>query len=793
MSSEFRLNTKWIGADVPRKEDQRLLTGGGRYVDDLPCPEALHGAFLRSPYAHARIESIDVSGALERGGGGAVAAFTAEDMGEACREFPQPVPNPALRPRNILPLARGFTRYVGEPVVFVLAGDRAAAEDALNGVRVSFEVLPATAHPVDALKAGAPLVHADLGDNRAARLEVRFGDAEKELARAPRRETLRLTLCRAGGEAMETRGMLAYHDAAFDRLTVYSSTQVPHQVRRNISRVLGRPEHSVDVIAPDVGGGFGPKAFSYPEEFVVPWAAMRVGRPVKWIEDRIEHIQTTYQEREQVHEVEVGYDEEGRILALRDRGVFDTGAYVPWGAVVPYLSMTNIPGPYRIQHFDAAMEVVYTHRVPVTPVRGAGRPQSAFIMERVIERIADRLGLDSVAVRRKNFIQPEEFPYEIGILARDGTPLTYDNGDYPVLMNMALEAAAYEDFRNGKRRPGEAGDPEKGRYVGMGVSFNIEGTGFGPYEGAVVRVDDSGEVILYTGATPTGQGHETILSQVLAETLDLDPGSIKVVTGDTRHIPYGFGTFASRIAVTASNSVAVAGEAMRKKVFEFASASLECAAEDLEIIDGKVAVQGSPERSMTLGEVARAAAGTPGMMMGGKSPGLEVREYNTPSAPATSAGCHVCVVEVDAETGHVRVLRYVVAHDCGRILNPTILTGQVRGAIVHGIGETIIEEVAFDENAAPLASTFLDYLLPLSTDIPDIEVHHMETPSPFNYLGVKGAGESGTIAAPAAVVAAIEDALKPLGVEINETPLTPYRIWKILETGKSPVDDRQWG
>ena len=790
MSSEFRLNTKWIGAAVPRKEDHRLLTGGGRYVDDLPCPEALHGAFLRSPYAHARIESIDVSGALERG---AVAAFTAEDMGEACREFPQPVPNPALRPRNILPLARGFTRYVGEPVVFVLAGDRAAAEDALDGVRVSYEVLPATAHPVDALKAGAPLVHADLGDNRAARLEVRFGDAEGELARAPRRETLRLTLRRAGGEAMETRGLLAYHDAAFDRLTVYSSTQVPHQVRRNIAIVLGRPKHSVDVIAPDVGGGFGPKAFSYPEDFVVPWAAMRAGRPVKWIEDWIEHIQTTYQEREQVHEVEVGYDEEGRILALRDRGVFDTGAYVPWGVVVPYMSISTIPGPYRIRHFDAAIEVVYTHRVPIAPVRGAGRPQSAFIMERVIERVADRLGLDSVAVRRKNLIQPEEFPYEIGILARDGTPMTYDSGDYPALMNMALEAAAYEDFRNGKRLPGEAGDPEKGRYVGMGVSFNIEGTGFGPYEGAIVRVDDSGEVVLYTGATPSGQGHETILGQVLADTLNLDPRNIKVVTGDTRHIPYGFGSFASRIAVLASNSVAVAGEAMRKKVFEFASASLECAAEDLEISDGKVAVKGSPERSMTLGEVARVAAGTPGMMMGGQSPGLEVQEYNTPSAPATSSGCHVCVVEVDTETGYVRLLRYVVAHDCGRILNPTILTGQVRGAIVHGIGETIIEEVAFDENAAPLASTFLDYLLPLSTDIPDIEVHHMETPSPFNRLGVKGAGESGTIAAPAAVVAAIEDALKPLGVEINETPLTPYQIWKILETGKSPVDNRQWG
>ena len=590
---------------------------------------------------------------------------------------------------------------------------------------------------------------------------------------------------------METRGYLVHYNREFDELTIYSSTQVPHQIRRNIGYVLDRAEASINVIAPDVGGGFGPKAFSYSEDFVLPWAAMQVGRSIKWIEDRIEHIQTTYQEREQVHEVEVGFDDEGHILALRDRGVFDTGAYVPFSVVVPYISITNIPGPYKIKHFEAVMDVAYTHRVPITPVRGAGRPQSVFIMERVVERISSRLGVDSAEVRRRNLIQPDELPYEVGIKARDGTMMTYDSGDYPALMEMALERAGYDDFRKGIRLPGEENDPDNGRYVGMGVSFNLEGTGFGPYEGAVVRVDHSGQVLLYTGATPPGQGHETILGQVLAAVLNLDPKHIKVVAGDTRHIPYGYGTFASRIAVLASNSVAVAGDAMRKKILEFASGALECSAKDLEIAEGKVFVKGSPDRSLTFAEVAKTAAGTPGIMMGGESPGLEVREYNTPSLPATAAGCHVCVAEVDTQTGYVRILRYVVAHDCGVILNPTILTGQMHGAVVHGIGETIIEEVVFDDNATPLASTFLDYLLPLSSDVPDLEVLHMETPSPFNRLGVKGAGESGTIATPAAVVAAIEDAVKPLGIEINETPLTPYRLWKILETRKSPLDYRQ--
>jgi carbon-monoxide dehydrogenase large subunit len=787
VTAEFQLNPRWFGAKVPRVEDERLLKGQGRFVDDLPAEGALHAAFVRSPYAHARIKSIDISSSIQAG---ATAVFTAEDMGSSCKEFPQPVPIPTIRAHSILPLAKKVARYVGEPVAIILAESRALAEDALGEIRIDYEVLKAIAHPADALVDDAPLVHEDVKNNIAITVEAGFKNTEEALSHSPHRETLRLTVQRGGGEAMETRGYLVSYNETFDELKIYSSTQVPHQVRRNIGYVLDRSEATIDIITPDVGGGFGPKAFSYSEDFVLPWAAMQLGRPVKWIEDRIEHIQTTYQEREQVHTVDVGFDKEGRILALRVRGIFDTGAYLPFSAIVPILSITNVPGPYKLGSYESQVDVVYTHRVPIAPVRGAGRPQSCFIMERVIERVAKRLGRNSVEIRQRNLIQPDEFPYEVGIRARDGTMMTYDSGDYPALLDMALESAGYTAFQEGDRLPQEQDNPEKGRYVGMGVSFNTEGTGFGPYEGAVVRVDHSGRIFLYTGATPTGQGHETILGQVLAATLNVELENIKVVAGDTRHIPYGFGTFASRIAVMASNSVAAAGDKMRKKIIGIAADKLECSPEDLEVEGGAVSVKGSPELSLTFAETAKMSAGIPGIMMGGQSPGLEIREYSTPSHPATAAGCHVYVAEVDINTGFVKILRYVVAHDCGVVLNPTILTGQVHGAVAHGIGEVIIEELGFDENATPQASTFLDYLLPLSTDIPDFKILHMETPSPFNKLGVKGAGESGTIAAPAAVVAAIENALKPLDIEINETPLTPYRLWKILQTRKSPLDNR---
>ena len=787
MSSDLLLNPRFFGARVPRVEDQRLLTGSGRYVDDLDCPDALHAAFLRSPYAHARIQKIDLTGCLEAG---AVAAFTAKDLGDSWKELPVPIPHPSLRPHNTVPLAKDKVRYVGEPVVLVLARSRAEAEDALESVQVSYDILPAASNPIDALKDNSPLVHEDLGDNMAAHLEIQIGDPDKVRDDSPNRSTLRLKMQRGGCGAMETRGHLASYDPKFDRLIVYAGTQTPHLMRTDLAYMLGRPESSIDVVAPDVGGGFGPKAYSYPEDTVIAWAAIRMKGSVKWIEDRIEHIQSTVQEREQYHEVEIGFDDEGHLLALKDRGVCDIGSYLPWSIVVPLLSITCIPGPYKLRNFSADLKVAYTHRVPVAPVRGAGRIQSVFIMERVLDHISDELRVDPTKVRHKNYIQPEDFPYEVGLRARDGSMMTYDSGDYPKLLEMAKEATGYEDFRKGNRLPGEEDDPENGIYVGMGISCNVEGTGFGPFEGAVIRIESSGKVTLATGAAPQGQGHETVLSQALADVLNISPEDISVITGDTRAIPYGYGAFASRLAVMATNSVVIGGNELRKKILTYAADHLEASPEDLGMAEGHVFVEGAPDRSVNFGELAKMAGGVPGVMMGGKSPGLEVSEYHTPSMPATSVACHVCVVRVDTNTGYVRIQRHHIAHDCGTVLNPLLLDGQVHGGAVHGIGEALIEEIVFDENGTPQASTFLDYLLPLSTDVPDFDLSHMETPSPFNPLGIKGAGESGTMASPAVVAAAVEDALRPLGIKIRELPLTPYRLWKIIQERHSPLDFR---
>ncbi len=523
------------------------------------------------------------------------------------------------------------------------------------------------------------------------------------------------------------------------RLTVHASTQTPHLLRRDLALILDLPESSVDVIAPDVGGGFGPKAYTYPEDEVVAWASVQTGRPVKWIEDRLEYIQADVQEREQVHDIEFGFDDQGRVLVLKDRFLSDTSAFVPWTVIVAILTITGIQGPYRIRHFKGVMEVTYTHRVPIAPVRGAGRPQATFVMERVMDRVAAALNLDPAEVRRRNLIQPEEFPYDVGLVSQDGNSLTYDSGDYPVLLGKALEAIGYQEYR--KTSEADPKDNPERRYVGIGVSFNNEPTGLGPFEGAVVRLEPGGGIIVLTGTSPNGQGHETVLAQIIADILRVAPERVKVETGDTRNIPYGIGTFASRTAVTAANSVMLAGEALREKVLSFASTCLETSVEDLEMKNGQVFVRGTPDRSLSLGELATRSIGMPGVTLRDRKPGLSASEYYTPADPATA--CQACVVEVDARTGQGRILRHVIAHDCGRIMNPQTVEGQTHGSLVHGIGNALIEEVVFDENGTPLASTFLDYLLPLATDVPDIEIIHQESPSPFNPLGVREPARAG--------------------------------------------------
>lgn len=771
--------TNWFGTRMIRKEDHRLLTGRGRYVDDLPCPHALHAAFLRSPYAHARIVKLDLSGCKESN---IVFAYKAEDLGVLWRPFPTPVPHPDLRGNNWSPLAKDKVRFVGEPIAVTVAESRAAAEDALEAIQVEYEILPVAHHPIQALETGAPLVHDELGNNLAIQLEAKIGDVERALSEAPNVESLRLEIQRGGGGSMECRGVLAQYDSLYDKLIVHSSTQIPHFVREKLAFLLKRRPESIDVIATDVGGGFGPKATVYPEEFMIPWLAMELRQPIKWIEDRIEYIQTGVQEREQIHEVTVGFDDEGNILSLKDEAVVDLGAYPAWGIVTPILTLMAIPGPYRIKHFSAVMKVAYTHRVAVAPVRGAGRPQATFVIERIVDHIARTLGLDRANVRLQNFVQPDEFPYEVGLPTREGV-MTYDSGDYPKLLRMVMDKANYESLII---KPSSSTGKQPKTLTGVGISFNVEETGAGPFEGARIRVEADGRVIVSTGACSQGQGHETIFSQVAADTLGISPDDVTVIEGDTRHITYGIGTLASRSSVTACSAIVQAAETLQTKALALATEYFEAELGDLTIGEGRVFIKGSPNRSVGLGELARFSLGaSPGVTLPpGIKPGLEAEEYFTPEKAAYSAGAHIAMVEVDPETGFVKVLQYVAGHDCGKVINPLLLDGQIRGGTIHGIGDAFIEEVAFDNNAQPLAASFLDYLLPLATDSPEVETIYLETPCPHNLVGVKGAGESGTIASLAAVISAIEDALQPLGVKINESPVTPARLYALIRKAK---------
>lgn len=773
MTTDFMKNPKYIGTGMPRFEDRRLLTGGGRFTDDIHCPEALHAAFLRSPYAHARILEIDLSGCAEAG---AVAAFTGEDMGTAGEPYPLQAPHPSIRGRNWAPLAREKTRFYGEPVAVFVAKSRAEAEDAAEAARVEYEVLPASYHPLQALEPGAPLVQDELGDNLCARLESAIGEPDDALSKAPHVEEFELKTQRGGAGAMECRAILAQYDAQLDRLRIYSSTQAPHGARQLVAAILGRPEATVEVLAHDVGGGFGPKGRLYPEDLVIPWLAVKLERPVKWTGDRLEFIQGAIQEREGIHKVTVGFDGEGRILALRVHTIMDTGAYPVAGPINSMNVITHAIGLYKFAHYAASLDLVYTHRVPCGPVRGASRPQGTFIIERTMDRIAGVLGLDNAEVRFRNFVQPGDMPYVVG-LPTWGGPMTYESGDYPELLKRTLEKVGYTSLQKRERGKGN------GKLLGVGIACNIEMTGSGPFEGAKMRIEPNGTVVVATGSCPQGQGHVSTFAQVAADAMGVTPQDVKVLTGDTNHITYGVGTFGSRSTVNAANAIVLAARVLREKLFALAAAKLEAGEEDLDIADGKVFVKSAPERAIPLGEMARysmtGAGGPP--LPAGSNPGLAAEEYFRPDVPAFACGVHVALVEVDPDTGFVKVLHYTAGHDCGTVVNPLLVDGQVHGGVAHGIGDALIEDLAFDENGTPLASTLLDYLLPLSTDIPPIDTIHLESPCPTNPLGVKGAGEGGTIGSISAVVSAIEDALKPLGVRLNESHLPPSRLHALIQ------------
>ena len=770
-----------FGVRVERREDLPLLTGQGSYTDDLKRPGMLHAAVLRSPHAHAKIRSIAVSAA--RALAGVAAVFTHADLGAAGKEIPLLQPNPLLVARTQLLLAHDEVRYVGEPVAFVVGDDRYVTEDALELIEVAYEPLAVAADAEGALEDGAPLVYPEIANNLASRFTLGFGDATEVFGRADLVLRQRFKTHRGAGQAMECRVVLAEYDRRANRITMWSATQAPHLIGRLASQMLGMEEWQLRVIAPhDVGGGFGPKAIFYPEEGLVPFAARALGRPVKWTEDRHEHFLSTNQERDQYHDAEMALTREGKVLGFRDTVVFDTGAYVPWGIVEPWITATTIPGPYKLSAFQVDMQVVYTHKVPVTPVRGAGRPQAVFVMERMMDLAARELQLDPAEIRQRNFIQPEEMPYPMGLVYRDGAQVTYDSGDYPACLRKAQDLIGYDQFRREQSRA-----RLEGRYIGVGIGAYVEGTGLGPYEGAIVQIESSGKVLVTTGATPQGQGHVTTMAQIAAHELGINVDDVTVITGDTGAIPFGIGTFASRVAVNAGNSIALAAREVREKALTIAANLLEANKDDLELAQGSVFVRGAPARSISLGALALTAAGArPGYTLPpGVQPGLQATHYFSPSQAAYASGTHVITVEVDVRTGDVKILDYAVAHDCGRMINPMIVEGQVQGGVAHGIGNSFYEELIYDNNGQLLTASFMDYLLPTAKEVPTAKIAHMEVVCPLNPLGVKGVGEGGTIPSAAAFAGAVENALAPFNVTVKEVPLSPEKVRKLLrEAGR---------
>jgi carbon-monoxide dehydrogenase large subunit len=641
------------------------------------------------------------------------------------------------------------------------------------------EELPAVTDPVVGLEAGSPKARLNVTDNLVAIQSIDYGDIDGAFAKATHRITALFRLHKGGGHSMEPRGIAVRFDSIDDTLTVYANTQVPHRARQIMVEALGLTEQNIRMVAPDTGGGFGPKATFYPEELAVPAAALLLRRSLKWMEDRRENFGATGGERDQVWDMELAVDAQGRMLALRGRLCHDHGSSTPYGVALAYNAGTNVIGPYVLPAYRLDINWCLTNFVPCAPTRGAGRPQGMYVMERLLDAVAEKLGIDRDEVRRRNMIQPSQMPYATPIKQRDGSTMVYDSGDYPECQRRALEAGGWADFP--KRQEAAR---KLGRYLGLGLANYVEGTGRGPFESAGVRVGASGRIVVTTGASAQGQGVRTMMAQLTSDVLGVAPENIDVIAGDTNGSALGFGAFASRQAVTAGNAVHLAAIAVRDKAIKAAAEMLEASAEDLELKDGAVQVKGVPQMRKTLAQIAHAIGGAPGFALpNGVTPGLAAAIDFPAPALTYCNGTHICEAEVDPETGMIRLIRYIVVHDSGRIINPMIVDGQVTGAVAHGIGATLTEWMLFDAQGQPQTTNYADYLLPATDTVPPIEVIHMESPTPLNPLGVKGAAESGTIAAPAAIVSAVEDALRPFNVRIRDLPLTPERLHALIHAG----------
>jgi len=773
-----------IGSPVKRREDERLLTGRGRFVADLVRPSMLHVAFLRSPHAHARIRAIETGAA--RSSTGVVAVLTADDMREDARPIRALSRMRGYTVTEMPALASGTARYAGEAVAAIVADSRYVAEDAAERIVVDYAPLHAVTDPRDAMSDGAPLLHESAARNVILSREFSQGDVETALTNSAVTVNDRFRFHRHAAVAMENRACIAEWDSGTSSLTLWTSTQVPGMIREALAELLMIPVHRIRVVAPDVGGGFGMKSALYPEEIAVSVLARKLGRPIRWIGDRREDLLTSTQAWDEDIEAELGLDRDGRILGLRAKVWADVGAYsiYPWTASIEVIQVVSfLPGPYRVPHYRGEAWGVATNKAPMGPYRGVGRPVSTFVMEALLDRAARRLGMDPAAVRLANLIRADELPY------RSPSGLVWDSGSFTESLELACEAVNYARLRAEQKR-----DAGARRRTGIGIASYVELTGVGSAipaspgadiatgtEGATVRVDPAGTVTAAFGLACHGQGHETTLAQVVAQELGVAIDAVRIVHGDTDAGPIGSGTYASRSAVIGGGAAMLASRAVREKALLIAAHRLEADVHDLDMSDGVAWVRGSPDRRVTMSEIARSAYAGTKRLPKGMEPGLEATRFYDPYVGTAANATHIAQVEVDLDLCSVALTRYAIVEDCGRIINPMIVEGQAIGGVAQGVGAALLEEIVYADGGQPLTGSLMDYLIPTAAEMPPISVSHVERPSPSTLGGFKGVGEGGTIGAPAAIANAVADALAPLGVEITELPITPERLFRLID------------
>ena len=776
--------TKMFGASVKRREDPRMITGRANYTDDVRLPGTLSLVILRSPYAHARIKSINVEKARQMPG--VVAVYTGKDLVDSLAPVPCAwlPPNSDLKVPEYRALAVDTVRYVGDGVAAVVAENRYQAQDAAAAIEVEYEMLPAVVDQEKATQDGAPQLYADVPNNTAFVWRLAGGDIDAALRDADVVVSQRLINHRLIPTAMEPRAAVAHYNPGSGELTLWCTSQNPHIHRLLMSAVTGIPETKIRVIATDVGGGFGSKIPFYAGEMIAVAISKDLGRPVKWVEDRRENFVATTHGRDHIDYVDVAAKQDGTITGIRVKAYANMGAYLSTAApgVPTWLFGLMLSGPYKIPNISVEVHGVLTNTTPTDAYRGAGRPEATYVLERMMDLVADRLGMDPVEVRRKNFIPKEEFPYTVA------TTLQYGSGDYEAALNRALEIVGYEQFRKEQ----EAARAQ-GRLLGIGFSTYVEVCGLAPsqaagamgfqgglWESATVRVHPSGKVSVFTGSNPHGQGEETTFAQLVADELGVPLDDVEIVHGDTGRIPFGMGTYGSRSTAVGGSALIYAARKVRDKGAKIAAHLLEVSPDDIVFDQGRYYVKGAPDRVKTFQEVAGAAY-LAWNMPEGVTPGLEETHFFDPINNTYPFGTHVCVVEVDPATGKVQFLRYVAVDDVGNVINPMIVDGQVHGGIAQGLAQAVYETAVYDENGQLLSGSLMDYALPTASMVPTYEVDRTVTPTPVNPMGLKGAGETGTIASTPAVVNAIIDALKPYGITHLDMPLTPQRIWQAIQ------------